>query len=298
MQPNSQPTPTDVAAVDAFLGNSPTPSPQPNPTAPIADPTPAPTVQPEATPAPVTETTPTEPVDPFASLFPTEPATPAEPVTEVTQPTEPVAPTEPSQPIEPTPQPTESTPTETQPAEPKYQTYEEYMASIIGDLPEAVSQPDPEQIDPNDPEAIKNFFGDLVKAAVEQTKTETARQEAIRNAEKNGWDDAFNKYGTLRENKQLRDMVHHIRMGYFNQGVALTPSQAAEKLLDSLGAERRAGAASTKVVTTIEEVQPNGGSSTPMETTLDRDNTLESLQTGGETALANFLDKQIKAGKL
>lgn len=285
MQPNQEPTPADVSSVDQFLGGSPTsePAAQMQPAAPT----------PQAAPT-------QEPSDPFASLFASEP-TPTEPASPVTQPTE------------PTPQPTESTPTEPQQPTPQveqqpvlpqaapteeYETFDEYMARVTANVPQAPVQPDPEQIDPNDPTAIKGFFDELVNTAVQRSNTEIARKTAMQTAERQAWDDAFDKYGSLRDNKQLRDTVHTIRMGYFQRGIALTPTQAADKLLESLGQERRAGAAGAKVVTTYEQVQPNGGGSgAPISTTLDKQSTLEAVQTGGETALADILDAQIKAGK-
>lgn len=289
MQPNSQPTPADVASVDAFLTGQPQAEPQ---------------VQPQMQPEqPTPQAAPTQaPTDPFASLFASEPAEP-------TTPTEPATPpTQPTQPTEPTPQPTESTPTEPQPApqveQPQvapteeYETYDQYMARVTANVPQAPTQPDPESVDPNDPQAIKGFFDELVNTAVQRAQSETARSSAVQNAERQAWDDAFNKYGSLKDNKQLRDTVHTIRMGYFQRGVALTPTQAADKLLESLGHERRAGAAGAQVVTTYEQVQPNGGGSgAPIPTELDTKNTLEAVQTGGETALAEILDAQIKNGK-
>lgn len=297
MQPNSEPTPADIAAVSAHLGGQPAPAPEPTPA-------PAPQMQPaDPTPQPA----PTQqPTDPFASLFASEPAaTPTEPVapaapTEPTQPTEPTP--QPQQPVEPQPAPQEPAapqPAPQQPAAQEYETFDEYMARVTANVPQAPAQPDPEQIDPNDPAAIKGFFDDLVNTAVQRSNHEIARRTAMQTAEKAAWDSAFDKYGSLRTNKALRDTVHTIRMGYFQRGVALTPTQAADKLLESMGQERRAGAAGAQVVTTYENVQPNGGGSgAPVPTNLDNKTALERVQTGGETALADILDAEIKAGRL
>lgn len=280
MQPNSQPTPADVAAVSAHLGEQPAPQPAPQPTQP------EPQMQPAApTPQPAPSQ---EPSDPFAQLFASEPA----PVEAPAQPTQESAPVEMAQPTpqqapQPEPQPTND-----------YQTYEEYMQSVVAGLPEAPAAPDPETINAEDPQAIKGFFDDLLSSAEKRFEANYARKQAIQNSEKRLWDEAMDKYGSLRNNKQLRDTVHAIRMGHFNRGIALTPTQAAEKLLESLNHERRAGAAGAQVVTTYEQVQPNGGGSgAPVPTNLDKQNTLEAVQTGGETALAEILDQQIKAGK-
>lgn len=297
MQPNSQPTPADVASVDAFLTGQPQATPAAEPQA-----------QPQMQPVqPTPQAAPTQaPTDPFASLFASEPAaptTPTEPATPPAQPTQPTEPTpQPSQPTEPqqpTPQ-VEQQPVSSQaaPAE-EYETYDQYMARVTANVPQAPVQPDPEQIDPNDPAAIKGFFDDLVNTAVQRSNHEIARKTAMQTAEKAAWETAFDKYGSLRTNKALRDTVHTIRMGYFQRGIALTPTQAADKLLESLGQERRAGAAGAQVVTTYEQVQPNGGGSgAPVPTNLDNKTVLERVQTGGETALADILDAEIKAGRL
>lgn len=294
MPPNSEPTPTDVASVDAFLTGQPQAAPAPAP-------------EPQMQPAPVTpQAAPTQqPTDPFASLFASEPAAPTAPAEATPAPAEPVQPTEPTpQPPQPPTEPQSAPQAPPAPQPPAdeggdYETFDEYMARVTANVPPAPVQPDPESIDPNDPAAIKGFFDDLVNTAVQRSNHELARKSAMQTAERQAWDDAFGKYGSLRENKALRDTVQTIRMGYFQRGVALTPTQAADKLLESMGQERRAGAAGAQVVTTYEQVQPNGGGSgAPVPTSLDTKTVLENVQTGGETALANFLDNEIKAGRL
>lgn len=299
MPPTSEPTPADVAAVANIIGEQPAPQAPPAPTAtPVAQPQPQPAPQaPQAPAQPVA--TPAEPSDPFASLFnqPSEPTPPTPP-----------APAQPQQPTEPTPQPQQ--PTEPQPApqapqapqapvEPAYQSFDDYMNETLKNVPKAPDLPNPESISPDDPAAIKQFFDDLVNTAVQKAKAETTRSNAIQSHERALWDEAFDKYGSLRTKKPLRDMVHSIRMGYFQRGIAITPKQAADKLLESLGSQYKQGIADNQVVTTIENVQPTaGGSGAPAVTTLDKKEMLTAVQTGGEVALAEILDAQIKAGKL
>lgn len=281
--PPAEPTPTDVAAVAAMLSEQPTATPPAEPTAP-------------AQPAASEPTAPTAPADPFASLFATEPAAPTEPTqpTEIVPTVQPTQPTEVAQPA--TTQPTAPVAPVAQPE--TYQTYDEYMSEIVGSAP-AMAMPDPDKIDPNNPEAIKGFFDELVKTAVNQSKTEIGRQSAIQTKERQLWDASFDKYGSLKTNKPLRDMVHDIRMGYFRRGQAITPTQAADKLLESMGHQYKQGVADTAVITTIENVQPNGGGTgAPIATTLDKNAVLESIQTGGEVALADYLDGEVKAGRL
>jgi len=308
--PPSTPSAADVALVEAAMGgNQPPaapaqPAPQePTPTQPQAQPQ----AQPQMQPAPVTpQPAPTsQPQDPFSAFIQPQPTEPTAPQTP--QPTEPsptpqppTTPTEPTQPApsEP-PAPAEPIANQSPEGEEQVQSYEEYIDSITKGIGEAPAQPDPSKINPDDPEAIKQFFDEIVNTAVTKAQQATARQAAIQNSERILWDGAFEKYGSLKNNKPLRDMVHSIRMGYFQRGVALTPVQAADKLLDSLGQQYKQGVADNQVNTTIENVQPTGGGTgQAVPTSLDKDDDLLAIQTGGEAALAEMLDRDIKAGRL
>lgn len=264
----TEPSQADIAEVANVIGEQPAPQPTPQPVAEPAPAVPAPVAEPE----PVV---PAQPSDPFESLIqPTEPAAPA---------AEHVTPAPAEQPKK----------------EDTYQSYDEYMSEVLKSVPKPKDVPDPNSISPDDPEGLKKFFDDLVNAAVDKAQTEVTRKSAIQAKERALWDEAFDKYGSIKTNKNLRDMVHNIRIGYFNRGIAITPKQAADKLLESLGNQYKQGVADNQVVTTIESVQPNaGGTVQQVQTTADRAKMLELLQTGGETALAEMLDAQIKAGNL
>lgn len=288
-----EPTANDVAAVSQMIGEqpapqAPAPQPTPAPQAPAPEPASTPVQPAQQQPAqPTPQPSPTsQPQDPFSTLF-EQPA----PTPQPSQPTEPVTTPQPQQPAEPS-QPTP-------PSEPQYQSFDDYMAEVTQGIgSEDITTPDPSNIDPNDEAGIKTFFDDLVNTAVQKASQEVNRNQAIQTTERRLWDDAMGKYGSLRENKNLRDMVHAIRMGEFNKGIAITPTQAADRLLEALQAQYKQGVADNAVVTTIESVQPNGGSGTAVETTNDADGLYSNLQHGGETALASYLDGQIKAGKL
>lgn len=295
-----EPQPADISAVQAHLDGTPAAPPAAPAPEPVAPQAPAPQ-QPQMQPAPVTpQPAPTspQPLDPFSAL-----ATPPAPVApQAPQPTEPLPNPQPQQPVEPTqpaPQTPEPIPAQSAPGEPQYQTFEEYMESVVGTVGEAPAAPDPSEINPDDPAAIKEYFDNLINTAVERAGQEVARKQAIQTSERNLWDGAFQKYGSLRENKKARDLVHSIRMGYFQRGQAITPVQAADILLDSMGNQYKQGVADSSVVTTIEQVQPQGGGSgQPVPTSLDKDQELIAVQTGGEAALADILDAKIKAGQL
>lgn len=268
--PPSEPSPSDIEAVSNAIG-----VPTVVPDTPVAEPVAQPVQPAPAEPA----------ADPFAAFG--APAEPSQPVTAPTPPSEPTP--QPQQPVEPQ----QSAPQD------NYQSYEDYMNEVLKDVPKPNDVPNPNDISPDDPEGLKKFFDDLVNTAVAKATSEISRKTALQSKERALWDEAFDKYGSLKTKPQLRDMVHNIRMGYFNRGIAITPKQAADKLLESLGNQYKQGVADNQVVTTIESVQPTGGGSgNQAPTSMDRNEMLTSLQTGGETALAEMLDAQIKAGKL
>lgn len=324
-----EPTPQDVAAVAAAMGEQPTQQPQYQ--QPVQQPQPQyqqptqpqyqqPTQQPVQQPAqqqpaqPVQQPSPTsQPQDPFSMMF----QQPTQAPTQPTQPTEQVPTQQPQQPVEP-PQPTpQGQPQYQQPQQqpgqiaqqvqpqqpqqpqaPQTQTYEQYLDSVLQGLPQVPEQPDPSKVNPEDPEAIKGFFNELFTTAEQRFEANYARKMAIQNAEKKLWDDAFDKYGSLRTNTQLRDMVHAIRRAEFSKGNAITPTQAAETLLLALRGQYQQGVADNQVVTTIEQVQPNGGGSTAVPTTMDANAALLAVQTGGEQALAQVLENRMQAGQM
>lgn len=302
-----EPTPQDVAAVTATLPPQPAPGqPAPAPTPPVVPPTapePAPVVPPQTPPVePAAPAAPAEPAappaDPFASLFATEPAAPQQPVVPPTAP--PVEPATPPvvPPTAPATPPVAPAAPATPPAPESYQSYDDYMKSVMAGVPQAPAAPDPEKVNPEDPVAIKGFFDNLMTVAEQRIEAKIERKNAIQNSERKVWEEAFTQYPTLRTNKNVRDIVHNIRMGHFQRGVAITPTQAAQKFLDSLGNSYRQGVADNQVVTTIENVQPQGGGSQPTPTTQDEVAVLEAVQTGGEEALADILDKEVRAGRL
>ena len=172
------------------------------------------------------------------------------------------------------------------------------MKGITEGLPQAPEAPDPSKINPEDEEGIKNFFDDLVNTAVQRASAETQRNTAIQNKERALWDAAFEKYPSLRNNTSMRDIAHNIRMGEFRKGIAMTPTQAADKLLEMLREQHQQGVADATVVTTMQQTQPTGGGGQAVPTTIDSDNLYKSLQVGGEDALAAYLDTQVKAGNL
>lgn len=279
----AEPTSQDIAAVEANI--NPQPAPEPQAPAPTPQPTEPPTQEPAQTPTP-----PAEDVDPFASMF-------QEPAPTETQPTPPPTEEVKSQPS-PTPAPTPTAP-ETNEETPKYETYEQYMDRVMANVPKAPEAPDPSKVNADSPEEIKKFFDDMMTTAEQRIEAKIERKNAIKAQETKLWNEAFTKYPTLKSNVNVRNMVHNIRMGYFHRGQAITPLQAAKELIDSMSGSYKKGVADNQVVTTIESTQPTGGNTPPSApTTMDAESMLQSVQTGGEEALAELLDKEIKSGRL
>lgn len=285
MEPSAQ----DIAAVSQAMGEQP----QQQPPAPA--PQPSPQSQPQTQPQhqqPQSPQPTQPPADPFSAFAqPTQP-----PVEPAQQPTQPTQPTEPAQPQAPPTQPQEQpTQPQTPPQQPDQLTVDQYMKEVFGDMPEIPGLPDASKVNPDSPESVQQYFDDLMTTAEKRFEAKYNRNQAVQNAEKKAWEDAFDKYGSLRSNGQLRDMVHAIRMNEFNRGVAITPTQAAERLLGALQQQYQRGVADNQVVTTIEQTQPVGGGSTSVPTTMDADKSLLAVQQGGEEALAQILDAQFKA---
>lgn len=294
MPPNTEPSPADVSAVNAFLGgNEPTPAPTPQP----AEPAP----QPVAPSEPVAQPTPqsSQPAEPVQPAQPTQPTEVGDPFEQFLQPQEPVTPPAPApqEPVQPQQPSTPTTPPA--PAEPQYQSFDDYIESITKDLPAPTAAPKLEEIDQNDPAAIQQYFTDFAKSIREETINEIRRTESIERAEKRGWDEAFEKFPSIKKNPAVRDMVHNLRMGKFQNGIAMTPLQAAEELVKNMNLQYRKGIADTQVVTTITDTQPNGGGGVEVIPQQPQGQAnLVTAAADGEAALAAALDAQIKAGKL
>ncbi len=277
-----EPTQADVAAVNAHLGGEQAPA---QPTQPAAQPQPI--VEPSAQPATQpTEQAPAQPTsnDPFESFVPQAPAD---------QPVEATAPVAPQQ------QPAQA-PVQAQPQE--FQTFDEYMDSVLAGIPQTPStaQPKLEELDQDDPMAIQKFFADWGKSIREETILEVQRQNRLQQSEERGWNEAFEAFPSLRKNASLRDMVHNLRMGAFQQGKAMSPKQAAEKLVKELNLQYRQGAADTKVVTTIQDTQPTGGGSVEVipQGAPGSSGSLADAASKGEEALTAALDAMVRSGKL
>lgn len=272
MEPSAQ----DVASVQAAMGSQPAPQQQPEPVSQQ----PTPSQQPAEQSPPAQQEQSSDPFAQFANQQPTPQPTP-----QPAEPTPAQQPTEPQQPAQqqPTPQPA---------PQPQEKTYQQYLEEAMKDVPQIPTAPDASQVNPDDAASVKGFFDDLMATAEKRFEANFTQKQAVQNLENRLWNEAFEQYGTLKDNSNLRDMVQAIRMAEFQKGNAMTPKQAAQRLLSSFQQQYQQGVTDSQVQTRIEQVQPTGGGSTQVATNYDAQSMLESVQTGGEDALVAALSQK------
>lgn len=301
-----QPTNDDVQQVAAYMGQPIAPAPQP-----VAQPAPAP--EPFHQPQPV-QSQPIEPAAPVAQ--PQQPA--ADPFATFNQQPQPqvqsqpgfqyqtpapqqaVEVAQPQQQLQPQPETGAPAPAQQpQPAPtPTQQSYEEYVNSIMSTIPEPTPVPKLEDVDTNSLEDVENYFANLKKSIVEEVDISNRRKEAVIRVEQAGWEEAISQYPSLRSNKGLRETIQAIRIGKQNQNVFLSPLQAAQELLNTMGQNYQQGIVDNQVHTTIESVQPMGGGSQAVAPIANKDEENRAVEVGGEIALQQILANRINNGLL
>lgn len=305
MQPSDQ----DVQAVAQYNnGGVPVQQPAPAPQ-PVAQPdyTPGiqnvPNYQPAQQPQPQAQPLAQPNVDPFASLQLNDAPTGNTPQMQP-QAQPPVAPvaTEVGQPQVQQPQ----TPQEQQPqAQPQQQTppaelsYDQRVDQILSGI-QAPEIPDLKKVNYESPEEVEKFFADYGEALVARAAAQMEKKSTFQNLETQEWNKALTAFPTLKDNAELRNMVHNIRVGNHQRGIFQTPTQAAQELLKALGQQYNQGVVDNQVQTTIENVQPLGGAAqaptnVPITSTQQE---LLQVQDGGTQALEDILNRKIAAGQL
>ena len=279
------------------------PAPQAQPQAP--EPQAQPQAQPQAPQQEQQPQAPQQPVensDPFAELYNNQPSQQPEPVTPQPSPQTPQVPqpgvtSEVSSP-QPVQQPTPQPQAQPQPQQPQQQPAPQ-QDRYLNDLSGVVSSdgikdlPDISKIDGNDPAAIQQWFKDYAETIEHNAMAKAERKARMQTIEQRAWNEAFDKYPSIKTNKNLRDTVHAIRIRAFQQGNPISPTQAAQQLLESLNAQYRQGQADSKVQSQTVQVQPQfGGTQTPTAPSGIQQDDLVAVQDGGEQALAEILARQ------
>lgn len=288
-----QPTQQDVQLVAQSMGQ-PTPTPVPAPT---------PATEPQQVQQPVQpisqDPAPQQPAPQVAQTVEGVQGAP-----QIPQPIaqEPVSPQpfaqEPVQQPHPVQQPEQQI--QPQPQQPAQQSYEDYVNQALAQIGQPTPEPDLKNVDLNSDEAVENWFKEFKTSIIDTVNFETKRKETIANIERNAWDEAFTQYPDLKGNKQVIDAVMNYRVGAHNRGIYLSPVQAAQQLFDSMGRQYQRGVIDNQVHTTIEQVQPNAGSSNPpvAQTMANPQDELAAVRDGGEVALMQVLQGRISNGQL
>lgn len=281
---------------------------QPVNTDPIATPTPEPTAP--TSPPPVEPT----PIEPTPGIQNTQPG--YQPPAETPAPVETPQPQEqPTAPVEdpfadlfkndaPTGNTPQATPTPSEPAQPQptapeqIETYEQKVERALASLPPVPEAPKLSSVNADSPEEVETFFKNWAESIKAEVRQEGDRARVFQNMEAEAWQEAFNKYPTLKSDRSLRDTVHALRVGNHSSGVYQTPLQAAESLLTSLNKRYKEGVTDSNVISTIESSQPTGGASNQPTPVSGGIQDLLSVQDGGATALTSILTNRINNGQL
>ena len=178
--------------------------------------------------------------------------------------------------------------------EPK-KDYDAYLDELIGKAnsqPVEIKMPTEEDFQ-RDEKALENFFTGLVDTAVQRAQEASQRQSVIKEAETNAWNDVFAKYPEIKESKQLRDTIHNIRIGAYQRGQSMSPTEVADQLIGELHREYKKGVNDTNVQTTVRSSQPIGGGSR-QQPSVGVD--FAKLQDGGRNAAVSELEKLMSQG--
>lgn len=197
---------------------------------------------------------------------------------------------------QPTQQPQVQEATQPQPQTPHYQSYDEYMSGLLGEQEEVQIPKVTDIQNPDDPESINNFFGDAFDKISQKVMQQVQQQMTIRNSEQRLWNEAMDEYPSLK-NPQVRNIVHAVRMQALQNGTMMTPSQAAESIINIAGNQYRQGIADSQVQTTYTQVQPTtNGASQPVQQKPSAADQARMIEQGGADALAQILQQRIDEG--
>ena len=334
MFPNQSSTP---GAQPPFPPSAPSPVQAPTPgTGPsLQQPVQAPTQQPQAPQAPAAPQQPqnqpaipqyppaNEPsINGFHPEFQTnEPQTPGlspwqqlnEPAQQPQQPQPPQAPPQlppqPGQQQPPAPQPNQPQnpqqpqipgvqPPQQQPPTQYDAMLQNYMAPAGNQEPQL---PNVADVKADDPQDLVRFFNEFATGIEQRIERKYTERDTAKRTETKLWNDTFVKYPQLKEDANLRAIVHSIRMGAIQQGVNMTPEVAADKLAEIVQAQYQNGYQAHQTNVRVQQSQPlsGGGQQPPQVTPQSNQQMLSSVQkTGieGEQAVITAVDNLIQQG--
>ena len=200
--------------------------------------------------------------------------------------TEPVEQSEAAAPVEQAEVPAEETPTDVPSQEPVVEESYPYYPPV-----QQAPNFEPDQdgfIDPN------AFYQKVKADAVNELREEMKFQESERKA----WANIENKYPEIKEDKELRDLVHNQRLADVAQGGRGDLNKVAEKLFTKLNGYKFQGRAQAQV---SEKVQKSASlaSTTANNVETNKDNELiERMSRGDQGARDSLIEEWLASGKL
>ena len=249
--PNEQPQSTETPAPEAPAPEAPVETPAETPEAPA----PA-----EVTPAPVEE----------EDDYPEIP-------TFVPYPSQQEQPQQPSQPVQPpVPQQTQTQIPQTQqpaplPALDPSQFTDQYGNVDVAKFTQAIRQRDEQlvnQVTTNITSRLAGDLGNVQTRIMQEARQEATRQIMAAETEKRGWERTFAKYPQVRDNKELRDQIHKMRLGEVAvTGKPVSPMKIADRFFSHISAARNDG---VKQATQTIKVQETAHLETAANTASDK----------------------------
>lgn len=278
-------------------------------------PQPATEQQPEATPEAVASEAPVEapqsqdePAKPEAAVE-TQPVVQSEEEDEDTypsftpyrQPEQPVQPQVPQQPAPPAPQPVQSQPQ--LPALDPAQFTDQYGNVDMAKFSAAMRARDEQLMNQVTGSLTGNLTQMAQALAQHAERVATERVQAVE-TEKRGWDRTFTKYPQIRENKELRDQIHKMRLGEVAvTGKPVSPVKMADRYFAQIAAAREDGVKQATQTVQVQatahlETADNTASDKGLQTRQNWERTASRNRNEAEGARRDILKQLLADGKL
>lgn len=129
---------------------------------------------------------------------------------------------------------------------------------------------------------------------IEQARAAARQEFNEQRQEERAWSKAVNKYPQLKENRELRDLIHMTRMGHIVDGKNPTPLQIADQLFKHLGTAKTEGYQQAKTTETIQKSASLETASQPANNETKKEQLFKKIsdphdRTGAEAAQRDLL---------
>jgi len=186
--------------------------------------------------------------------------------------------------------------TQTESTEPTVEEHSQAEEPVAEEYPYYPPTPQAPNFEPDQDGFIDpNAFYQKVKAdAVNELREEMKFQESERKA----WDAVENKYPELKEDKELKDLLHSQRVADVAQGGRGDLNKVAERLFNKLNGYKAQGKVQAQV---SEKVQKSAGlaksTANSVESTGDSE-LIERMSRGDQSARDSLIEQWLNEGKL